>query len=63
FDLLPFADRVGVLQYPRKQCFAPLKNATGLDSPETVRASLLAMGEGEELEPLEYYPCAVLALA
>lgn len=40
FDLLPFAHNVQALLYPRDRCFAPLKNATGADSPETVRKAL-----------------------
>lgn len=40
FDILPFADEVKVLVYPREICFAPLKNATGPDSLETVQAAL-----------------------
>lgn len=40
FDVLPFANAVKVLVYPREMCFAPLKNATGPDSLETVQAAL-----------------------
>lgn len=40
FDWLNFASRVEALIYPREECFAPLKNLTGADSPETVRRSL-----------------------
>lgn len=42
FDALEVADRVNVLHYPREQCFAPLKNKEGPDSPAEVRAALLA---------------------
>lgn len=42
FDVLDKADRVNVLHYPREQCFAPLKNKEGTDSPVEVRAALLA---------------------
>jgi UDP-N-acetylglucosamine/UDP-N-acetylgalactosamine diphosphorylase len=42
FDVLPYAERVEVIAYPREECFAPLKNAEGDDSPETVRAALQA---------------------
>lgn len=42
FDILPFATKVGILVYPRESCFAPLKNGTGTDSPETVQAALEA---------------------
>lgn len=41
FDILPLAEKVSVLSYPREQCFAPLKNADGEDSIETVQKLLL----------------------
>ncbi len=34
FDRLPV---LGVLRYKREECFAPIKNAEGVDSPETAR--------------------------
>ncbi len=37
FDVLPLADRVAVVETSRGEEFHPLKNATGPDSPETVR--------------------------
>ena len=40
FDILPWADRVQALVYPREKCFAPLKNLSGPDSPETVQQAL-----------------------
>jgi len=40
FDILPLAQTVNVLQYPRRQCFAPLKNASGKDSLEEVQRAL-----------------------
>lgn len=40
FDILPLADKVQALLYPREKCFAPLKNLTGEDSPSTVQAAL-----------------------
>lgn len=40
FDWLTYAQNVAALIYPREQCFAPLKNAKGNDSPETVREAL-----------------------
>lgn len=40
FDWLKHANKVGALIYPREQCFAPLKNAEGADSPNNVRAAL-----------------------
>lgn len=42
FDLLPYAIKVTALLYPRESSFAPLKNNTGNDSPETVKAALSA---------------------
>ncbi len=42
FDILPLAERADVICYPREECFAPLKNAEGEESPETVRAALAA---------------------
>jgi len=41
FDLLPYADKVSALVYPRELCFAPLKNVEGQDSLETVQKALL----------------------
>jgi len=41
FDLLPFADRVETLVYPREECFAPLKNMTGEGSLESVQDALM----------------------
>lgn len=40
FDWLEFTKQTRVLLYPRKECFAPLKNFSGEDSPETVRRAL-----------------------
>lgn len=40
FDVLPFAHKIKALLYPRERCFAPLKNASGKDSPEEVKAAL-----------------------
>lgn len=42
FDVLPYNTRIEVLECPRSQCFAPLKNAKGPDSPETVSKALLS---------------------
>ncbi|KAJ3101707.1 UDP-N-acetylglucosamine pyrophosphorylase [Phlyctochytrium planicorne] len=45
FDVLPFTERMAVLEVPRKEDFSPLKNAPGSkdgDSPETSRADILA---------------------
>jgi UDP-N-acetylglucosamine/UDP-N-acetylgalactosamine diphosphorylase len=42
FDVLPQAERWLVVETPREDEFAPLKNAQGDDSPATVRAALLA---------------------
>jgi UDP-N-acetylglucosamine/UDP-N-acetylgalactosamine diphosphorylase len=40
FDVLPEAKEVKALLYPRKACFAPLKNAEGPDSLEAVQKAL-----------------------
>lgn len=40
FDVLPLAQHVQVVDYPREICFAPLKNQTGKDSPEAVKQAL-----------------------
>ncbi len=42
FDWMFHTEKVGALLYPREQCFAPLKNSTGTDSPITVQEALLA---------------------
>lgn len=41
FDVLPYALKVRALLYPREECFAPLKNAHGDASLESVQKSLL----------------------
>ncbi len=70
FDLLRFADKSCVIAYPRKEVYAPLKNASGDHTLETVRAALLlrdkeqyqaltgkrAPVEELELDPAFYYP-------
>lgn len=40
FDLLPLAEKVNALLYPRNFCFAPLKNLKGEDSLKTVQEAL-----------------------
>lgn len=40
FDVLPMADSVAAVVYPREQVFAPLKNGQGKDSPKTVQQAL-----------------------
>ncbi len=40
FDVLPLADRWAVVETSRKEEFAPLKNATGADSPEAVKQEM-----------------------
>jgi UDP-N-acetylglucosamine/UDP-N-acetylgalactosamine diphosphorylase len=70
FDLLPAAQKVDALVYPRESCFAPLKNFSGNDSFATVAEAierrdqqiLSAITENNcDLSPLEisqdfYYP-------
>lgn len=43
FDALPLAERWLAVETPRAEEFAPLKNATGTDSPETTRAAQIAL--------------------
>lgn len=45
FDTLVFADKSEILLLPREQFFAPLKNATGPQSPETVNQALELNGQ------------------
>jgi UDP-N-acetylglucosamine/UDP-N-acetylgalactosamine diphosphorylase len=40
FDVLPLADRWTVVETSHREEFAPLKNATGADSPEVVRRAI-----------------------
>lgn len=40
FDVLPRADRWSVVETPRNEEFEPLKNATGSDSPQSVRQAI-----------------------
>jgi UDP-N-acetylglucosamine/UDP-N-acetylgalactosamine diphosphorylase len=71
FDLLPYAQTIKALLYPREVCFAPLKNAQGADSIVNVQASLqkfdretiakitgIMPSENQkfELHPQFYYP-------
>jgi len=42
FDALPLADRWLAVQTVREEEFAPLKNATGADSPDSARALMIA---------------------
>jgi UDP-N-acetylglucosamine/UDP-N-acetylgalactosamine diphosphorylase len=44
FDVLPYAANPKVLLCSREDCYAPLKNATGDKSPETVRLALQKLG-------------------
>ncbi len=76
FDLLPFASQVEVLLYPRNLSYAPLKNASGEKSLQTVQEALLAFDRYVysilsglpspltrfELHPSFYYPTPDLAL-
>ncbi|MBQ7402185.1 MAG: UDPGP type 1 family protein [Lentisphaeria bacterium] len=42
FDALPLAGRTMILEADRKECFAPTKNKTGVDSVESCREMLAA---------------------
>jgi len=70
FDLLDYAKKVKVLIYPREKTFAPLKNATGYGTVQSVQKALIAAdratyaevtgtippGRLFELDPQFYYP-------
>jgi UDP-N-acetylglucosamine/UDP-N-acetylgalactosamine diphosphorylase len=70
FDALPLAERYLAMAVSREDEFAPLKNATGADSPETVRKLMIGraakwlqaagvavpMTNGEPAFPLEISP-------
>jgi UDP-N-acetylglucosamine/UDP-N-acetylgalactosamine diphosphorylase len=71
FDVLPLADRWTVVETPRREEFAPLKNASGADSPESARKAISRQAAdwlarsgtavtrdaaGEPLYPLEISP-------
>lgn len=74
FDVLSFASRVEVLLYPRNLSYAPLKNAAGEKSLQTVQEALLAFDRHIysnlsglpspespfELHPIFYYPTSEL---
>lgn len=74
FDVLNYTHNAQVLLYPRKDCFAPLKNRTGKNSPETARAALtlkdreiieaitgkMAPPSCLEIDPSFYYPTETL---
>ncbi|MCE5318174.1 MAG: UTP--glucose-1-phosphate uridylyltransferase [Parachlamydia sp.] len=42
FDLLPWAENVRALMYPREECFAPLKNS---QDPDLIQQALLKMDQ------------------
>lgn len=42
FDAIPLAERTIVLEQQRRECFSPVKNAEGSDSPETARRDMIA---------------------
>jgi UDP-N-acetylglucosamine/UDP-N-acetylgalactosamine diphosphorylase len=75
FDVLPLAERWAVVEASRREEFEPLKNATGPDSPETVRRALGRLAaewleaagvhvprdsQGEPAVPLEVSPLFAL---
>lgn len=41
FDIFPRIERIGVLVYPRDECFAPLKNFSGPNSIDTVQEAMM----------------------
>jgi UDP-N-acetylglucosamine/UDP-N-acetylgalactosamine diphosphorylase len=77
FDVLPYANGIKALLYPRESCFAPLKNAAGPDSLGEVQMALQAYDRELffritgtlpslhhifELDPQFYYPTEELLL-
>ena len=75
FDVLPLAERWTVVQTSRREEFVPLKNASGPDSPETVRQAMSDLaaewltragtsvprnGDGGATVPLEISPLYAL---
>jgi UDP-N-acetylglucosamine/UDP-N-acetylgalactosamine diphosphorylase len=46
FDALPMANRWLAVETRREEEFAPLKNATGADSPEAVKQAIIALHGG-----------------
>lgn len=74
FDVLPLAEKIRALLYPRNVCYAPLKNFSGENSPSTVKSALQEQdrsiiesitGLPAPLEPFElsqefYYPTQAL---
>lgn len=53
FDAIPLASKWTLVMAKREEDFAPLKNATGPDSPETVRAGLIGRDRAWLAEALE----------
>ena len=41
FDIFPRIERIGILVYPRAECFAPLKNFSGPNSIDTVQEAMM----------------------
>lgn len=74
FDVLNFTTRAKVLVYPREEIYAPLKNATGVNSLEELQKALLEADRRTfqkitgndlppgnfELDPAFYYPTPAL---
>lgn len=56
FDLLEYTAKIKALLYPREQCFAPLKNSSGEDSPATVQAAL-QQNDQRVLRSITELPC------
>lgn len=61
FDVLPRANKINALLYPRETCFAPLKNFSGEDSIETVRAALES-SDRRVVSEITGTPCTVSPL-
>ena len=61
FDVLPQANGVEALVYPRERCFAPLKQFSGDNSIETV-ASAIEANDRYALESITGMPCTISPL-
>ena len=75
FDTLPLAERSLIVETDRRKEFEPLKNATGPDSPSTVRSAMTRIAaeklaeagvkvpldnHGQPLYAIELDPCFVV---
>lgn len=59
FDVLPLAEKVSAVMYPREDCFAPLKNFSGENSISTVRSALQKRDQ-MIFSKVSGYPCCTM---